>query len=296
MEMRRKAAALGLFDGVHAGHRAVISRVLQLSEEKRICPAAFTFKTETVDAKKLGDGYIMHSDRKRRLLYEAGLEYVVMPDFKEMKDMSDVKFVEIVLKDVLLADFVVCGEDFRFGRGARSGVNELKAICAKYGIEVTAASDVTDKNGDKISSENIKKLIASGKIEYANFLMGNNFQIESEVFKGNRIGRTLNFPTVNQHIPKGQVVPLFGVYRTEIEVDGKTYAGITNIGIKPTVQEPPSKPTAETHIPGFDKDIYGKSVTLSLLDFIRPEKKFESFPALADQIRKDIQSIKNVMP
>jgi len=290
-ENRKKAVAVGIFDGIHAGHRAVIARTLKEAREHDLSPAAFTFKTETVMG-KTGQGYIMPSDRKKELLFGMGLEFVVMPDFSDFKNMSAGNFVEMSLSGVLSAARVVCGEDFRFGKGSSCGATELAEIGKKCGIEAVIVSDVRDKNGVKVSSETIRELIRGGKIAEANFLLGSPFEIESDVRKGSRLGRTLNFPTINQDIPAGQTVPFHGDYETSVGLGGKTYVGITNIGVKPTVGGGGLKPAAETHILDFDGNVYGKTVRLSLQNFIRPERKFESLTMLADQIKEDILSVK----
>lgn len=284
------AAAMGLFDGLHKGHRAVISRAAEIAAQNGLSPAVFTFDTESVTSK--GDGgvkYILSREIKLRLISGLGAEYVYSPVFAEVKDMNGEDFVRIVLRDRLKAEYAVCGEDFRFGRGARWGTAELEKLCGEFGIKLFVVPDVKEKNGRRVSSTMIRELIGSGEIQAANELLGSCFGFELPVSEGKKLGRTLDFPTINQIIPHGQVLPKFGVYTSETEVCGRIYKSITNVGVKPTVGC--TAPLAETYITNFDGDLYGKTVRVSLIKFVRPEMKFGSIDELKKRISLDIESI-----
>ncbi|MCM1328468.1 MAG: riboflavin biosynthesis protein RibF [Ruminococcus sp.] len=285
------AVAMGLFDGLHYGHRTVIRRAADVAAENPgIEPAVFTFDTASVTSK--GDGgveYILSREMKFELIEHLGVRYVYSPDFMNFKDLTGEEFVELVLCGKLNARFVTCGEDFRFGRQAKCGVDELDRLCRKHGIGLYVVPPVRQKQGARISSTMIRELIRSGDIEQANLLLGNHFTMKLPVVYGNRLGRELNFPTINQYLPKRQVMPRFGVYASKTELPGQIYKSVTNIGVKPTVGS--AAPLAETHIIGFDgSDLYGEIAKISLISFIRPEMKFDNVNDLKAQIGRDVRA------
>lgn len=281
---------MGLFDGVHCGHRAVIRYAVDIAEGyPGIDPAVFTFETDTVTSK--GDNgveWLLSRELKREIIEGLGIKYIYSPDFMNFKNLSSEEFVELVLCGKLDAAFVICGEDFRFGRNASGDVGELDRLCRRRGIRVSVVPPVIGEHGMRISSTMIRELIREGKTEEANRLLGHPFMMKLPVAYGHRIGRTMNFPTVNQYFPKRQIVPRFGVYASKAEYGGQVYKGVTNIGVKPTVHNT-DVPLAETYIMGFDGDLYGETVKISLISFIRPEVRFDSTEQLAAQIQKDIE-------
>ena len=289
------AVAMGLFDGLHYGHRTVIKRALDIAAEfPGIDPAVFTFDTSSVTSKGVGGvEYILSRDTKFELIDGLGVRYIYSPDFMNFKDLSGEEFVELVLCDKLAAKFVVCGEDFRFGTGASCGTDELNKMCRKHGIRVYTVPPVMESHGLRISSTMIRKLINDGNIEIANMLLGSHFSFRLPVAYGRQLGRQLDFPTINQYLPKKQVMPKFGVYASKTEVRGNVYRSITNIGVKPTVGS--EAPIAETYIIGFeDSDLYGEMVKVSLISFVRPEMKFENTEELKKQIASDTAAVKAI--
>ena len=151
----------------------------------------------------------------------------------------------------------------------------------------TAETEVTEE--DTVSSE-IRNLLGAGKIEKANSLLGRQFHIEGKIAHGQKIGRRIGFPTANISVPEGKILPAQGVYTTKIEFAGKTFAAVTNVGERPTVDDK-TEITVETHIPGFSGDIYGEPVLLRFCRFLRKTVKFESIELLKEQIKKDIENI-----
>lgn len=289
----KTAAALGLFDGLHIGHREVVKRALAFSDSG-ISPAVFTFETHTVTSK--GDGgvdAILSRELKFEFLEKLGARYVYSPDFNEVKNLSPKEFVQKVLKEKLNAAAAICGSDFRFGFGGTAGAHELKKLCEPFGIEAIEVPPVK-LGGEIVSSTRIRAYIRDGKIEKANELLGYEFQLLLPVVHGNELGRTINFPTINQRFSEKQVIPRFGVYLSRTEIEGETWDSITNIGIKPTVGGE-AFPLAETHIIGFSGDLYGKTARVSLRAFIRPEMKFSGLESLSAQIASDINKANELM-
>lgn len=285
----KKAVALGLFDGVHLGHRAVISKAVQMSE-KGFVPAAFTFRNESINTKHGTPlEYIYTDEYKSELIRECGIESVTSRDFPEIRNLSGEEFVHDILVGQMNAGYVSCGNDFRFGKNASCGVNELSALGKKYGFIVDIAGDVVS-DGENISSRRIRQLLKDGLIPEAGKLLGKSYTLAGIVANGNHIGRTINFPTINQNYASGQLVPAFGVYHTVTGIDGELFDSVTNVGVKPTIAGERS-PLAETHILDFSGDLYGKYLRVSFVRHIRPEKKFSSLDELKTQITADIQAV-----
>ncbi|MBQ9375560.1 MAG: bifunctional riboflavin kinase/FAD synthetase [Ruminococcus sp.] len=288
----KTAVALGLFDGVHSGHQAVISEAVGRGNDK-VKSAVFTFKTNTMTS-KAHDGrmeMLLTDEVKQQHFEDLGVDYLFSPEFSKYKDMTDEEFVKNVLKDKLNACFAVCGEDFRFGRNAMGDAKRLKELGGKYGFEVCVLKHIT-LNGQEISSTKIRELIRSGEIAKANKMLGYNYGYKLPVEHGFELGRTWDFPTINQIIPKGIVLPKFGVYCTLVNVCGRLYKGVTNIGIKPTVKVEIA-PLAETYIIDFNGDLYGKAIEIELCEFVRPEKSFDTFSQLREEIARNIEFAKD---
>lgn len=289
MRIKRRAVALGLFDGVHLGHRAVFDLALE-QKKNGLTPAVFTFSPAAVLRKTSGqDGYIYNWTQKFHILKNLGFsgENIHFVNFEEVCGLTGEEFCENILKNRFLdAEVVCCGNDFRFGKDASCGVEDLKRFGEKYGFETHTADDVKI-DGITVSSGEIRQLLLKGVIEKAEELLGMPYRILGKVVHGNKIGRTLDFPTINQEYSDGQLVPKYGVYQTVTVVDGVKYKSITNIGVKPTIKGE-RKPLAETHILDFDGDLYNEYIEVEFCKFIRSEKKFSSVEELKKQISKDV--------
>ncbi len=292
MERKKTAVALGLFDGVHLGHRAVIDAALA-QRENGLTATVFTFEPECVLRKSGGSsGYIYTRTEKEILLREQiGVDDIVSPPFEQLCSLSGEKFTREVLSGQLNAAYVCCGDDFRFGRNAACGARELTDYGRRYGFEVEVVSPV-EYGGSAVSSSRIRELLQSGDITAANELLGSAYFINATVTDGNHIGRTIDFPTINQEFAEGQLVPRYGVYSTHANVGGRVLPSVTNVGVKPTVGGV-DRPLAETHIIGYSGDLYGKNVDVCFSGFIRPERKFGSLDELKAQIAADIIKCSN---
>ena len=285
---KMSAAALGIFDGVHLGHRAVIKRAAELADEKNIRAAVFTFDTDTVTSKGRST-HLLPKEIKHSLIRELGIEEILSLPFESVRNYTAEEFVREVLHKQLGAVYAVCGEDFRFGVNASGNVDTLKKLGEKYGITVDTVPAVKDEKGQRVSSTAIREMLEKGDIKGANRLLGKPYSFKLKVENGFRIGRTLNFPTVNQYFEKGQAHICFGVYASRAEYAGKSYPSVTNIGMKPTVANT-DVPLAETHIIGFEGDIYGREVKISLLEYLRGEIKFSCIDDLKKQIALDVRA------
>ena len=281
----KTAVALGFFDGLHLGHTEVIKRAMLKSGLKSVI---LTFNDNTPLPKfqsKEGSCIITH-EQKLMLFEKLGIDYIFAPDFSRVKDVTAEDFVRLVLAERLNAAYVVCGYDFRFGKGGEGNPEILSRICMELGIECETVPAV-EVEGEIVSSTAIRKLIQEGNVEKANKLLGYELSYSLPVIEGNRLGRTIGFPTINQIIPPEMVQPKRGVYASWTVVDGKTYKSITNIGVKPTVRSS-GEVVTETYIIGFSGDLYGKTVRISLRFFLREEVKFEGLSSLGEQLARDV--------
>ncbi len=285
MERQKTAVALGFFDGVHRGHRQVIEKAVELADG-RFVPAVFTFTMEkTGPAKKQNVGEITTLEQKIRILQSMGVREIYAPDFVDFCGLSGEEFVQRILKEKMHAAAVCCGQDFRFGKKASCGAADLRRFCKAEGMECAVLDEVMD-GGEAVSSTRVRQAIADGEMEKAAELLGRRYCLDFLVEHGKALGRRLQFPTINQPIPPEMVLPRFGVYATMATVEGKIYAGVTNVGVRPTVEKGMA-PRAETYLIGFSGDLYGRAVPVQFLSFLRPEQKFNSVEALKEQIGKD---------
>ena len=202
--------------------------------------------------------------------------------------MDGEDFINKILIDRFRAQTVLCGFNFRFGKNASWSALDMRNYLEKMGIWVRILEHL-DFNGEPISSTRIRKCIADGEIEQANDMLGYNFTFESKVISGDMRGRTIGFPTLNQHLPNGLVVPKYGVYESRTFVCGKEYKSFTNIGIRPTWRL--SSPLSETHIFDFSGDLYNEDIRIELVRYLRGEKQFSSLDELEKQLQYDKSSI-----
>ena len=279
--MTPRAVALGIFDGVHIGHRAVISRAVGM---EGTTAAVFTFTQPPWELPKNRAWELLSGASKETALASLGVTEIFEADFEAIRNMSPEEFVQIILHDILHAKRVCCGFNYHFGREGAGNAALLKELCGRLGIEALVA-DAVIMDGEPVSSTRIRRHIESGEVQEAARLLGRPFTIDFEVVGGQKLGRLLGTPTINQPLPPHFVRPRFGVYASSVEVDGKVTHGVTNIGVRPTVGA--DAPLAETWIPDFSGDLYGKRVPVSLVSFIRPETKFDSVDELQKQIFRD---------
>ena len=279
--------ALGAFDGLHRGHMAVIHAACAPGKGGEVLsPAVFTFRSSPS-----GNSAVLTGRDKERILAHSGVETLYSLEFQEVRDWEAEAFVRRVLFQRCNARRLCCGQDFRFGRGARGDVALLRQLCCQAGVELYVVPPVTD-SGEKVSSTRIRKAVEEGDIPTANRLLGRPFGFSLEVIHGNHIGTGLGTPTINQAIPEGFVLPRFGVYASWCRVGGQYFYGVTNVGLKPTVGS--DRVLAETWLPEFSGDLYGKRVRVFLLEFLRPEKKFASLEELKAAIQENARQAKAV--
>jgi len=286
-------AALGVFDGVHLGHR----RVLAQAVSHGACHVV-TFAADSMP-KKQGRPvhYIYHDEQKRRLLTTCGADAVFALPFGEIQEMDGESYCRQILKETVSVDTVVVGADFRFGKHAACGAAELRRFGHKLGFETIVVPQVKDADGMPVSSSHIRFLLESGQITKANMLLGSDYQILAHVNTGLHLaGEKLGFPTANQSFEPWQCVPRRGVYASFAEINDIWVPAITNIGVRPTVTGGEAEPIAETHLIGWSGELVGSLLPVTLCRFIRQERRFDSLDALSVQIQRDIQARMHLLP
>ncbi len=283
------AVAVGLFDGLHRGHMAVIEAMTSLPGIFARC--VFTFSTDSARPDSKTGKRLLSRGARNRLLEAAGVELVLEPEFEDIRELSPEVFAAEVLTKRLNAAHVFCGESFRFGKGAAASAKDLERLLppgTRAHIVPTVSAD-----GGSVSTTRIRGYVEAGEMQLAASLLGRPFMLDFPVIKGNRIGRTQGWPTINQAFPESFTLPRFGVYASVTTVDGERFKSVTNVGVRPTVGS--GGVLAETYIKGFSGDLYGRHTPVELISFIRPERKFASLDELREQIYKDLQQAHEVL-
>lgn len=285
--MQKTSVALGLFDGIHLGHRAVLREASRLADSSQLRRIVFTFPSETAVRKNSG-GFLYPTSTRNRILEQDFAFSVFCENFETIRDISGEEFAKSILCETLHAACVTCGKNFRFGKNATWNAEDLKNFGKKYQFQVSVIPTAV-YHDQVISSTEIRKLLTTGNIQLANQFLGQPYQILAPVVHGNHLGRTIGFPTVNQLFLENQLIPKFGVYQScTTTPDGKQFHSVTNIGMKPTVHYQ-GIPLAETYIQDFSGDLYDQIIRTELLVFLRAEKKFDSIAELTEQLRRDLQ-------
>lgn len=282
--------ALGNFDGIHLGHRALIDTAINLGRKSKTIPSIFTFDCNFNEI-KLGskDTSLISEKQKERILKDSGIELLYTVKFcDEIKNMSPEEFVHEILLEKLNAKMIIVGFNFRFGHNALGDVETLKLLSKKYDFEVVVIPPII-RNDELVSSTRIRKLIAAGEMTIANELLDRNYSMMGKVISGKGRGKKLGFATANLKCDANYVSPKHGVYKTIANYKNKKYNSITNIGVNPTFSD--VKFSIETHIIDFNQDIYGEELEIEFLDFIRSERKFSTIKDLIEQVNSDISEV-----
>jgi riboflavin kinase / FMN adenylyltransferase len=320
--------ALGNFDGVHQGHRQVIQQVLanessgnrqsksveaqtvgcgSRRRQRQPDPASDSFDSPrtyttvvTFDPhpREFFSGQprtlLTPRSEKADLLAAIGVDQLVLLPFdRDLARLEPRAFVEEILVRQLQAQRIGVGQDFHFGRQRAGTAVDLQAIAANYGIETTILP-LYILDGERVSSSNIRQALTQGDLDTAHRLLGRSYSLTGTVVKGQQLGRTLGFPTANLQLPPEKFLPRWGVYG--VWVDGLSFQsqlGVMNIGCRPTIAG--DRPTVEVHLLDWSGDLYGQTLTVHLIHFLRLEAKFDSLDALKAQIQQDCQMARSLM-
>lgn len=287
----RCVVALGCFDGVHLGHRAVIERAALTAREIGAHSAVFSFSSSPKNFFKANSApMITDFEERSELISKLGIDiFVCYPFDAETANMLPSEFFEDILVSRLGAIHIVCGFNYTFGKGGKGNIDTLRALCSEHGIGFTPLPPV-EIDGATVSSSVIRSALEAGDIEKAERFLGRPYKITSAVLNGQHLARRLGFPTVNQVLSSDVILPKNGVYLSRVTACGKKYFGITNIGTRPTVES--GLLCAETHIFDFDRDVYGETISVEPLRYMRSEVRFSSIDALSEKVAEDITAAK----
>jgi len=281
---------LGNFDGVHLAHQALLQKAVQLRNEsfpRAVC-GVFCFSSLSSDHLLASPPpHLSTTEQKAALFARYGMEYLFLADFSAIRNLTPEEFVEQILRQGCHCVAVVCGFNYRFGKGGIGTPNTLQSL---LNAPVWVQEEIK-KDEKTVSSTEIRRLLLDGKVEEASRLLTRPYAFSAEVVHGKALGHTVGVPTLNQYFPAGMLIPRHGVYITDCEIDGSRYRGVSNVGIHPTV-DTDARVNCETHLLDFDSTVYGYTATVSFLKFLRPEKKFDSLESLLLQLQADIRAAK----
>ena len=285
--------ATGFFDGVHPGHRLVIDTLLAESRDRGEESVAVTFWPHPRAVLQNGADslrYLTSRSERVSLLRSLGVDEVVtVPFTRQFAALSTEDYLKMLCRDYQCTALVL-GYDTRFG-AAQEGPEGIAAAARRLGLGVTVTPPVCSSDGIPVSSSRIRTALEAGDAVLAGELLGRPYSLSGVVVAGNRIGRTIGFPTANMKLYEPlMLIPKPGVYRTRVQVLGSEYDGITNIGVRPTVSGS-GELTIETHIIGFDEMIYGLDISIAFISRIRDERRFPSIDALREQLQKDMATV-----
>jgi riboflavin kinase/FMN adenylyltransferase len=280
--------AIGMFDGLHQGHRAVISRAKAIAEQEGLPCVVFTFvgHPRAVLQPDFPVPLLTTWDEKRALLAELGVDVVIGAHFTPAFSGIDARdFIRRILQEQLAARHVVVGYNFAFGYQQSGKVDTLRALGPDHGFDVTIVAPCT-VDGAPVSSSRIRQLLASGHVEEANHLLGRPYTLSGLVVKGDQRGRLLGFPTANVAVDPQKLLPAFGVYAGHAHWEGHSNPCVVNLGMRPTFDPPQLR--IEAHLIDYAGDLYDRTMTLELVHRLRPEQAFKSIDGLVSQIRADV--------
>jgi riboflavin kinase/FMN adenylyltransferase len=283
--IEKSVITLGIFDGIHIGHQALIKETCEHARKKGLPSLLLTFHPHPRETL-----FILAEREREKLIEKLGIDIMVILDFNKIKDLQPERFIKEILVERLGMKEIWVGSDHRFGKGQEGSVQLLRQLSCQYNFEVFCMNDFALGN-ERVSSSRVKKLLSLGEMKGVENLLGRPYTINFQVIKGAGRGRGMGAKTANMTWPD-IFPPKLGVYGVKVELDGKEFDGIGNLGRRPTFSE--NLLLFEVHIFGFSESLYGKNLFVQFLEWIRSEIKFSSKSGLVSQIRKDIERWKEL--
>jgi len=289
---------IGAFDGVHRGHRSVLALVRERAAQRGAMPIVVTFAPVPRVFFSRAVPQLMTASEKACALLDARIERVLMLRFDAaLAAMSAEEFVERVLVARLAAREVWVGEDFRFGHGRRGNLALLQRLGLARGFSAHEAQRFVVQ-GERVSSSQIRALLAAGDFDGAAHLLGRRYTIGGHVVRGQQLGRKLGYPTANLRLG-ARVAPVGGVFAVRVEgIRAEPMPGVASLGVRPTVsslKKAGNEPLLEAHLFDFDGDLYGKKIQVEFVQKLRDEEKFESLDAMVRQIDRDAAAARQIL-
>lgn len=285
MQEIKRVIALGFFDGVHLGHGALLRRVAQVAGALNAVPAALTFADHPKGFVGGGPVPLINTPEDRAMLMKSvyGMEEViVLPFDRAMMELPWDRFVTEVLSERFHAVHVVAGHDYHFGHKGQGNPQRLQELCSALGIGCDIIERV-ELDGVTVSSTHIRSLLEAGDMDAARRFLGHPHVLTGKVLPGRQIGRTIGIPTANLVIPQRVIVPAYGVYATKVVTERGTFSAVTNVGVRPTVEDDRGV-TVEPWLLDFEGDLYGTEIQVQFHHRLRGERKFNSLEELQQEI------------
>ena len=277
-----RVIALGMFDGLHMGHMEIIRQTVRQAAKLGAKSCVQTF----INLPKSNGGVITTIDEQCEILTKMGVDELVVLDYNEVCDLAPADFITEYLMIKMGALECVAGEDYRFGKGASGSIEDLKSRCAELNIEVMIVPQKM-KDGRVISSTWLREDLLEGHPdEFADLCAGRYFSYTGRVVHGKMMGRKMGFPTANLEIPTPKIAARRGVYASRITIGKEKFYGVTNIGLRPTLEDA-DRDICETYIFDFDEDIYGALIKVELCSFLRDEQKFSGTDELIRAVEEN---------
>ena len=289
-----RVIALGFFDGVHLGHQSLLREMRNIAAMKKLIPTVFTFLDppgRLFDSEHRFPGLLqMREDRLAALRHFGAEDIMAAPLSKEILDLPPERFLNWLFREKMDVRHAICGLNFTFGKKAEGDIQLLANFAKKEHIGLSIMEDCSYKE-EIISSTRLREMVRRGEMEEANRLMATPFSHVEKVSQGKKLGRKLGFPTLNIALQADMVVPRFGVYASLVSWDNKICPAISNIGVRPTVEQT-SLARSESFLYGKESPSYGDTIRVTYLRFIRPEENFHSAVRLQAQVLSDLERVR----
>lgn len=290
---RPSAITLGVFDGVHLGHRFLIDELMRRASARGLASGIVTLHPSPVQVLRpqIRVAYLTSLEERIELLRATGVDFVAPLTFtSEVAELSALDFMSM-LHGALDMRYLLMGPDNAFGRGREGTPARVAEIADDLGFEVEVLRDPLDGGGGRVSATAIRTALAEGEMEAAARLLGRPFALRGPVVRGQERGRAIGFPTANMAVTPDRALPAFGVYVTRSHAAGSAYMSATNIGINPTFDD--ARPTVETYLLDFEGDLYGRELRVEVLHRLRGEIKFAGIEPLVAAIAADVQATRD---
>lgn len=289
------AVSVGAYDGIHLGHRKVLTTVCDLAAERGLDPAVVTFDQHPAAVVRPENAPLLLTDHEQRveLFDDIGLRWMYLLHFNEERAATTSReFVEQVLVGDLNAKLIVVGTNFHFGKGRSGSVESLAELGQELGFEVIGLDLFSEADAvEPVSSTAIRRALAGGDIEAVTAMLGRRYEVRGEVVQGDQRGRTIGFPTANVAFEDGRAWPAKGVYAAWTELaDGRRVEAAVNIGMRPTFHQHAERPLLEAHLIDFDGDLYGQEISVEFVAFLRSERRFSGIDEISEQLKKDVEA------
>jgi riboflavin kinase/FMN adenylyltransferase len=298
-EAIRPVITIGMFDGVHSGHRVLLKRLTDKAKEAGGESVVITFWPHPRMVLKQDEDklrFLTSPEERTKLFGQLGIDHLVLIPFSlELSNLTAKEFIQQILIDKLNIHHLMVGYNHRFGKGRQHSFEEYQSFAKEYNFTISLVEAVLT-DGMQTSSTDIRNYLLNGNMKAANRILGYQYMVSGRVVGGQQLGRRIGYPTANIEVEEPhKLIPPDGVYAVKIRVEGKLYGGMLNIGYRPTVNHNVDHRSLEVHIFDFKRDIYSEEVEIEFIQRVRDEQKFSNVEELKAQLKKDEESIRAIV-